>query len=63
MLRDKIAFQRTFIVEVLHLNNTNRNFISLTEAALSINALILWNEHISHAVNFERANKYSLQYD
>ena len=63
MLRDKIAFQRKFIVEVLHLNNTNRNFISLTEAALSINALILWNEPISHAVNFEQANKYSLQYD
>ena len=58
MLRNKIAFQRKFILKVLHLNNTNRNFISLIEGAISINALILWNEHISHAVNFEQANTH-----
>ena len=58
MLGDKIAFQRKFILEVLHLNNTNRNFISLIEGAISINALILWNEHISYAVNFEQANTH-----
>ena len=58
MLRNKIAFQRKFISKVLHLNNTNRNFISLIEGAISINALILWNEHISHAVNIEQVNTH-----
>ena len=51
-----ITFQGKFILKVLSLNSTNRNFISLTEGATSINALILWNEHISHAANFEQAN-------
>ena len=26
------------------------------EGAISINALILWNEHISQAVNFQQTN-------
>ena len=58
MLRKKITFQRKFILKVLHLNGTNRNFVSLTEGAISINILILWNEHILHAVNFEQANTH-----
>ena len=28
------------------------------EGAISINALILWNEHISEAVNFQQANTH-----
>ena len=49
----KIAFQKKFILKVLHLNRTNRNFVSLIELATSINVLILWNEYIPHAVNFK----------
>ena len=53
MLRKKKkTFQRKFILKVLYLNSTNRNFISLMEGAISINALILWN--ISQAVNFQQ---------
>ena len=58
MLRQKINFQRKFILRVLYLNSTNRNFISLMEGAISINALILWNKLISQAVNFQQANTY-----
>ena len=47
MLRKEIILQGKFILKVLYLNSTNRNFISLMEGAISINALILWNEHIS----------------
>ena len=49
----KIAFQKKFILKALHLNRTNRNFVSLIELATSINVLILWNEYIPHAVNFK----------
>ena len=52
MLRKKKTFQRKFILKVLYLNSTNRNFISLMEGAMSISALILWYEHTSQAVNF-----------
>ena len=52
MLRKEIILQGKFILKVLYLNSTNRNFISLMKGAISINALILWNEHISQAVNF-----------
>ena len=58
MLRQKITFKRKFILEVLYLNSTNRNFISLMEGAISIIALILWNEHISQAVNFQQENTH-----
>ena len=58
MLRKKITFQRNFILNVLHLNDTNRNFISLIKEVIRINALILWNEHISHVVNFEQTNTH-----
>ena len=58
MLRKEITFKRKFILKVLYLNSTNRNFISLMEGAISINALILWNEHISQAVNFKQANTH-----
>ena len=58
MLRKEITFKRKFILKVLYLNSTNRNFISLMEGAISINALILWNKHISQAVNFQQANTY-----
>ena len=58
MLPKKITFQRKFILKVLYLNSTNRKFISLNEGAISINALILWNEHISHAINIEQANTH-----
>ena len=54
----KKTFQRQLILKFLHLNSSNRNFISLTEGAISINALILWNELISHAVKFEQANAH-----
>ena len=43
MLRKKTPFQRKFILKVLYLNSTNRDFISLIEGAISINALILRN--------------------
>ena len=58
MLRKKITFQRKLILKVLLLNSTSRNFVSLIEGVISINALILWNKHISHAVNFEQANTH-----
>ena len=58
MLRQKITFQRKFMLKVLYLNSTKRNFISLMEGAISINALILWNKLISQAVNFQQANSY-----
>ena len=58
----KLTFQRIFLLKVLYLNSTNRNFVSLMEDAISINALILWNEHISQAVNFQQA-KNPLRYD
>ena len=41
MLQQKVTFQRKFILKVLYLNSTNRNFMSLMEGAVSINALIL----------------------
>ena len=28
------------------------------EGAININALILWNEHISYAINFEQENTH-----
>ena len=43
----KKTFQRKFILKILYLNSTNRKFMSLMEGAISITALILWNEHIS----------------
>ena len=58
MLRQKITFQGKFTLKFLYLNSTNRNFISLMEGVISINALILWNEHILQAVNFQQANTY-----
>ena len=58
MLRKEITLQRKIILKVLYLNSTNINFISLMEGAISINALILWNKHISQAVNFQQANTY-----
>ena len=58
MLRKEITLQRKITLKVLYLNSTNRNFISLMEGAISINALILWNKHISQAVNFQQANTY-----
>ena len=58
MLRKEITFQRKLILKVLYLNSTNRNFISLMEGAISINALILWNEHISQAVNFQQVSTH-----
>ena len=57
-LRKEITFKRKFILKVLHLNSTNRNFISLMKDAISINALILWNEHISKAVIFQQAKTH-----
>ena len=54
----KLTFQRIFLLKVLYLNSTNRNFVSLMEDAISINALILWNEHISQAVNFQQAKTH-----
>ena len=61
MLRKEITFQRKCILKVLYLNGTNRNFISLREGAVSINALILWNKHISQAINFQQAkNHYAM---
>ena len=58
MLRKEITFKRKFILKVLYLSSTNRNFISLMEGAISINALILWNEHISQAVIFQQAKTH-----
>ena len=58
MLRKEITLQRKITLKVLYLNSTNRNFISLMEGAISINALILWNKHISQAVNFQQANTH-----
>ena len=55
MLQKEITFRRKLILKVLYLNSANRNFISLMEGAISTNALILWNEHISQAVNFQQA--------
>ena len=52
MLRKEITLQRKITLKVSYLNSTNRNFISLMEGAISINALILWNKHISQVVNF-----------
>ena len=45
--KKKKTFQRKFILKILYLNSTNRKFMSLMEGAISITALILWNEHIS----------------
>ena len=47
MLQKEVTFQRKFILNILYLNSTNINFVSLMEGAISINALMLWNEHIS----------------
>ena len=58
MLRKEITFQKKIILKVLYLNSTNRNFISLMEGAISINALILWNEHISQVVNFQQTETH-----
>ena len=52
----KITFHRKFILKVLYLKSTNRNFVSDLECVISVNALMLWNEHISHAVSFEQVN-------
>ena len=60
MLRQKITFKRKFILNVLYLNSTNKNFISLMEGAISIIALILWNKHISQAVNFQQGYDYDM---
>ena len=54
----KKTFQRQLILKFLYLNSTNRNFIPLTEGTININALILWNELISHAVKFEQVNAH-----
>ena len=54
MLQKTKTFQRKLISKVLYRHSTNRNFISLTEGTISFNALILWNKHISNAVNFNR---------
>ena len=53
-----MTFQRKFILKVLCLNSTNGNFISLIEGTISINALILWNKHISEALNFQEGNTH-----
>ena len=58
MLRKKIPFQRKSMLKILYLNSTNRNFISLMEGAISINSLILWNERIFQAVNFQHAKTH-----
>ena len=55
MLRKEIAFQGKFILKVLYLNSINRNVISLMKGAISINALILWNIHISQVAKFQQA--------
>ena len=56
---EKKTFQRKrFILKVLYLNSTNRNFISLMEGAISISALILWYEHTSQAINFQQGKTY-----
>ena len=58
--KKKKTFQKKLLLKVLYRNSTNRNFVSLIEGAIRINPLILilWNEHISHAVNFEQANTH-----
>ena len=56
--KKKKTFQRKFTLKVLYLSSTSRNFISLMEGAININALILWNEHISQAVNFQQAKTH-----
>ena len=56
MLRKNTTFQRKLVLAVLYINSSNRNFIPFIESVVSINALILWNKQISHAVNFEKAN-------
>ena len=58
MLRKEITFKRKFILKVLYFSSTNRNFISLMEGAISIDALILWNEHISQTVIFQQAKTH-----
>ena len=45
--KKKKTFQIKFILKILYLNSTNIKFMSLMECAISITALILWNEHIS----------------
>ena len=59
MLRKEITFKIKFILKALYLNSTNRNFISLMKGAISINALILWNEHISQTVNFQQEKSHN----
>ena len=54
----KNNFQKKIYIKSFNLNSTNRNFISLMEGAISIIALILWNEHISQAVNFQQGNNH-----
>ena len=58
MLRKEITFKRKFTLKVLYFSSTNRNFISLMEGAISIDALILWNEHISQTVIFQQAKTH-----
>ena len=60
MLRKKITFQRKLILKVLYLNSTTRDFISFVslEGTISINASIVWNQHISHTVDFQQANTH-----
>ena len=58
ILRKEITFQRKFILKVLYLNSTSINFILLMEGAISINALIMWNEHISEVINFQQAKTH-----
>ena len=54
----KNNFQKKIYIKSFNLNSTNRNFISLMEGAISIIALILWNEHISQVVNFQQENTH-----
>ena len=54
----KDNFPKKIYIKSFTSHSTNRNLVSLIEGAISINALILWNEHISHAVNFEQANTH-----
>ena len=58
MLRKEITFKGKFTLKVLYFSSTNRNFISLMEGAISIDALILWNEHISQTVIFQQAKTH-----
>ena len=49
----KNNFPKKFILKVLYLNSTNRNFMSHMEGAISINALIPWHEQILQAISYK----------